>query len=297
MLQKTKSKGYTSDTLKGLLLLLPAMGLLITFFLTPMFFTVYYALTNLALTGAAAANLEFIGLDNFTRMVADPRFVTSVWRTLVFVFFSAVMGQCLVGFTLAFLMKEKQVVFRRVVGLCILAAWVTPEIVAAFALVVFFGDGGSANWIVTTLGFEPIAWLWEYPMVSVVVANVWRGTAFSMMVFQAALDDIPKAVEEAAVMDGANPVTLLFRITVPMVKGTITTNMMLVTLQTLGVFTLIFAMTGGGPGDRTMTLPIFIYQQSFMVGQLGYGVAISLVLLSIGGLASLVYVKLLDIKV
>jgi multiple sugar transport system permease protein len=134
-------------------------------------------------------------------------------------------------------------------------------------------------------------------MTSVIIANIWRGTAFSMMVFQAALDDVPREVEEAAALDGATRWGVIRHVTIPMVRGTIGTNMMLVTLQTLGVFTLIFTMTGGGPGDRTMTLPVFMYNQAFISFRLGYGTAISLVLLVVGIIFSLVYMKLLRMKV
>lgn len=290
-------KNKMSDGKKGLLFLTPSLILLLIFFITPMILTVLFSFTNLSLTGAAASNMEFIGFDNFVRMFADPDFRTSIVKTIIFVFFSAVLGQCFFGFLIAFLMREKNVVFRRVIGLIIIAAWVTPEVVVSFCWVAFLGDGGTANIFASLLGFEPIAWLFTFPMISVVIANIWRGTAFSMMVFQSALDDIPKEVEEAATMDGATRWEVIRYVTIPMVKGTIATNMMLVTLQTLGVFTLIYTMTGGGPGNQTSTLPVFMYKQAFVSYQLGYGTAISLVLLVIGAIASLLYMKTLKVKV
>jgi len=293
----SKGNRKKSEGLKSVAFLLPASILLLIFFISPMVMTVFYSFTNLALTGAAAQNLEFVGFQNFIQMFQDPRFQTSVYRTLVFLFFSAIVGQCFLGFLIAFLMREKNKHFRRIVGITVIAAWVTPEIVAAFNWVVFLGEGGTANWFLGLLGFEPIAFMFAFPMISVIIANVWRGTAFSMMVFQAALDDISKDIEEAAAIDGANRWHILWNVTIPMVKGTIGTNMMLVTLQTLGVFTLIFTMTGGGPGDSTMTLPVFMYQQAFVSFQLGYGTAISLVLLLMGAVFSLIYMKFLDMKV
>ncbi|GLX66607.1 carbohydrate ABC transporter permease [Paenibacillus glycanilyticus] len=286
-----------SDTKKSLLFLIPSLILLLIFFIGPMVLTFIFSFTNLALTGAAAKHTEFVGFENFTRMFEDPEFRTSVWNTIVFVFFSAILGQCLLGFLIAFMMKEKNVTFRRIVGLIIIAAWVTPEVVVGFCWVAFLSDNGTANWLIGLLGFKPVAWLFSFPMVSVIIANVWRGTAFSMMVFQSALDEIPKEVEEAAHMDGATRWRIVTSITIPMVKGTIATNLMLVTLSTLGVFTLIYTMTGGGPGVETTTLPIFMFKQAFVSYQLGYGTAISLVLLAIGAIASLIYMKILKTKV
>ncbi len=118
-----------------------------------------------------------------------------------------------------------------------------------------------------------------------------------MLVFQASLDDVPKTIEEAAMIDGASKFQILIRIILPTMKGSIVTNMILVTLQTLGVFTLIYAMTGGGPGTSTQTLPIFMYNQAFVNYQLGYGTAISLVLLLIGVIASLFYIRSMKVQI
>ena len=294
---ETTVKNQISDTKKSLMFLAPSLVLLLIFFITPMLLTIFFSFTNLALTGADASNLKFIGFENFARMFQDPDFRISVWNTIVFVLFSAVLGQCFFGFLIAFLMKEKNKHFRRVVGLIIIAAWVTPEVVVSFAWVAFLGDSGTANALVSLFNIEPVAWLFTFPMVSVVIANIWRGTAFSMMVFQSALDEIPKEVEEAAYMDGATRWEVVRHITIPMVRGTIATNAMLVTLQTLGVFTLIYTMTGGGPGSTTSTLPVFMYKQAFVSYQLGYGTAISLVLLVLGAGASLIYMRMLKVKV
>ena len=294
---KTVKENKVSKNVKAAIFLSPTWVLLLIFFITPMVLTVIFSFTNLALTGSAAKQLEFVGFQNFVTMIQDPRFLTSVYRTIVFLLFSAVLGQCFLGFALAFLMKEKNEQFRRFVGIAVIAAWVTPEVVAGFNIVTFLGDGGTLNSLIGLLDIKPVAWMFAFPMVSVIVANIWRGTAFSMMVFQAALDDVPKDVEEAARIDGATRFGIIRYITIPLVRGTIATNMMLVTLQTLGVFTLIFTMTGGGPGDKTMTLPIFMYNQAFVSYQLGYGTAISLVLLLIGITFTLIYMKLLKMKV
>src|SRR5699024_4980655 len=109
------------------------------------------------------------------------------------------------------------------------------------------------------------------------------------------LDDVPEEVEEAARIDGANAWQRLWRVTLPIIKGAAVTNMVLVTLQTLGVFTLIYALTGGGPGEKTSTLPIFMYEEAFVNYQLGYGTAISLILLLVGIVLSLLYIRLLKI--
>jgi multiple sugar transport system permease protein len=271
--------------------LLPSVVIMLVFFIYPILLTFFYSFTNLALTGEAAKELKFIGLDNYIHMFEDPTVSVSIWNTLIFLMGSAVIGQQLVGFIIALLMKHKNKTFRRVLGTIVLAGWVTPEIVCALCLYSFFGDEGTLNIILKFFGIPGVTWLYTVPMLTIILANIWHGTAFSMLVFQAALDDVPNEIEEAAVVDGASKWQILIRIIIPYIKDTITTNMMLVTLQTLGVFGLIYAMTGGGPGTSTTTLPIFMYNQAFINYQLGYGTAISLLLLLMGVVLSLFYIR------
>ncbi|MEC0249565.1 sugar ABC transporter permease [Paenibacillus chitinolyticus] len=271
--------------------LLPSIAIMLVFFIYPILLTFYYSFTNLALTGEAAKELKFTGFDNYVRMFQDPTVRISIWNTLVFLIGSAVIGQQVLGFLIALLMKHKNKHFRRVIGTIVLAGWVTPEIVCALCLYSFFGDEGTLNAILAFFGIPVVTWLYTVPMITIILANIWHGTAFSMLVFQAALDDVPAEIEEAAVVDGASRWQILTRIILPLIKGTLTTNMMLVTLQTLGVFGLIYAMTGGGPGTSTTTLPIFMYNQAFVNYQLGYGTAISLLLLLLGIILSLFYIR------
>jgi multiple sugar transport system permease protein len=271
--------------------LFPSIAVMLVFFIYPILLTFYYSFTNLALTGESAKELKFVGLDNYVRMLADPTVRVSIWNTLVFLIGSAVVGQQVLGFIIALLMKRKNKTYRRLIGTVVLAGWVTPEIVCALCLYSFFGDEGTLNAILGIFGISAVTWLYTVPMLTIILANIWHGTAFSMLVFQAALDDVPKEIEEAALVDGASRWKILTTIILPYIKGTITTNMMLVTLQTLGVFGLIYAMTGGGPGNATTTLPIFMYNQAFINYQLGYGTAISMLLLIMGIVLSLFYIR------
>ena len=280
------SKGFQS-----LLYLLPSMLLMLIFFIGPILMTFVFSFTNMSLTGASAQQLEFVGFTNFVNMFQDPNFKFSFIYTMIFLLFSAILGQQVLGFLLALLMKKKNAAFRKIVGLTIIAGWVTPEVITGFAFSAFFGDNGTLNSMIGFLDFEPISWLYTFPMAAVIIANIWHGTAYSMMMFQAALDSVPYSVEEAAMIDGANAWQRMWRIVIPMIKNTITTNLIIITLGTLGVFTLIYTMTGGGPANSTSTLPIFMYQQAFINYQIGYGTAIALILLVIGIVFSLAYIK------
>lgn len=277
--------------------LLPAVSLLLLFFIFPIILTVIFSFSNLSLTGSQSQNFRFIGLENYRQMLKDTEVFKSIVNTLVFLVCSSLIGQQVFGFLIAILMKNKNAIFRRVIGSIVLSGWVMPEVVCALCMANFLNDSGTLNSIIKIFGGTPVLWLFKYPMLSIIIANAWHGTAFSMLVYQAALDDVPTDIEEAAVVDGASNMTILLKIILPYIKGSIITNMMLNTLSTLGVFGLIYMMTGGGPGDSTTTLPLLMYNDAFGSFQIGYGTAISMILLTIGVVLGVFYVKASKVKI
>lgn len=279
-----------------LLFLAPSVLLLLIFFIGPVIMTFFFSFTDFSLTGATAQDISFVGLQNFRNLFQDPSFTSSLSSTVVFLVASGIIGQQVLGFVVAWLMQKKNATFRRVVGGTIMAGWVTPELIVAISFVVFLHDGGTLNQFLANLEIEPISWLFEYPMTSVVVANIWQGSALSMLMFQSALDSIPDSMYEAAEIDGAGPWQKLTKITLPMIKGTIFTNLVVITLSTMGVFTLIYTMTGGGPAGKTSTLAVFMYEQAFVNYRLGYGTAIALIILAVGIILSLFYIRLLRVR-
>jgi multiple sugar transport system permease protein len=271
----------------------PALALLGVFFAGPLLWAVYSAFTNVALTGAA--QVDFVGLDNFKQMVQDGQFWNSLLLTLVFVVGSAVIGQNTLGLLIALLLRGRSKTARAVVSGLVIAAWTVPETVAAFCWYSFLHTGGTLNGILGWVGLSQ-NWLYTTPMLAVILANVWRGTAFSMLVYQAALNDVPPELQEAAAVDGATTWQRLRYVTIPLIRRSIVTNLMLITLQTLAAFGLIYVMTKGGPGTKSQTTPIYMYQESFQFYNLGYGTAMALVLLLIGAIFSLIYVRLIKVE-
>ncbi|MEX3099387.1 MULTISPECIES: carbohydrate ABC transporter permease [unclassified Streptomyces] len=272
----------------------PAVILLAVFLAGPIAYCVYYAFTDMQLTGTSGTN--FVGFDNFTRAFKDDDFLNAVKLTLVFVVGSAVVGQNTLGLALALMMQKASKPVRSVISGVVIAAWVLPEVVAGYLMYAFFFDQGSLNSLLDAIGLPTQNWLYTMPILAVCLANVWRGTAFSLMVFTAAINDVPAELTEAAEMDGAGAWQRLWRVTLPVIRPTILTNLMLITLQTLSVFGLIYTMTRGGPGNKSETLPIFMYQQAFQNSLIGYGTAIALVLLVVGALFSIVYIRLLKME-
>ena len=273
--------------------LLPATALLLVFLFGPILWSIYAAFTNTSLSGAGAADSHFVGLANFREAFNSAGFVNSVVLTLVFTLISAIIGQNALGLVLALWMRRSHNLVRAFGGTIVIGAWVLPEVVAGYLWYAFLAKDGSLNHALSSVGIGPQTWLFSLPIVAVSIANIWRGTAFSMLVYSAALSEIPKEIEEAAEMDGASGWRRLISVTLPMIRRSVMTNLMLITLQTLSVFGLIWTMTRGGPSNKSTTLPIFAYQQAFQLSQLGYGTAIAIMLLLVGAVFSLIYLRAL----
>ncbi|KND27100.1 carbohydrate ABC transporter permease [Streptomyces stelliscabiei] len=275
--------------------LTPATVLLLLFLAGPIGYCAYIAFTDLQLTGQAEDS--FVGLENFRTAFGDEAFLNAVRLTLVFTVVSALLGQNTLGLVLAALMRRASKPVRTLVGGVVVTAWVLPEVVAGFLLYAFFRREGTLNALLDWLRLPSQNWLYTLPILAVSFANVWRGTAFSMLVYSAALNEIPKEITEAAEVDGASGMRRMWHITLPMIRRSIGTNLMLITLQTLSVFGLIWVMTRGGPGGRSQTLPLFMYEEAFQKSMIGYGTAVALLLLVVGSLFSVLYLRLLRTEV
>ncbi|MFI6290196.1 carbohydrate ABC transporter permease [Nonomuraea sp. NPDC050790] len=270
----------------------PALVLLVLFLAGPILWSLYVAFTNETLTGTNSVSPSFVGPANFVRMFGDADFVNSFTLTFVFVIGSAVVGQNTLGLMIALLQRGRSRATRSVVNGVVIAAWVMPEVVAALCWFSFLAEEGTLNTL-TGIGQE---WLYTAPMVAVILANVWRGTAFSMLVYSAALSEVPAELVEAAAVDGAGTWQRLWHITLPLIRRSIMANLMLITLQTLASFGLIYTLTGGGPGNASQTTPLYMYDKALRYGEIAYGSAMALVMLVIGALFSLVYLRLIKVE-
>ena len=273
--------------------IVPAVVLLVLFLAGPVLYSVYLAFTNRALRGEGADATSLVGVGNFTDALTSAEFWNSAGLTLVFTVVSAVIGQNLLGLALALLMRNASRPVSAVTGAIVVGAWILPEVVVGYLWYTFLAGDGSLNALLGLVGLPDQELLTALPIVAVSFANIWRGTAFTMLVYTAALSEISRDIEEAATIDGAGPVQRFFELTLPLIRRAVATNLMLITLQTLSVFGLIYVMTAGGPGTSSQTLPLYMYEQAFSYGRLGYGTAVALLLLLIGGIASLGYLRLL----
>jgi multiple sugar transport system permease protein len=268
--------------------LVPSLVLIGVLFLFPVGYAVYLGFTNLQLLGPHAQNYWFTGFDNIDRMIHDTVFWHSVRLTLIFVVLSGIVAQTLLGMMLALTMRAAWAPLRIGVGALVILAWVLPEISVAFIWYAFAQADGTLTLLTRDSSANYLA---SNAMLIVCIANAWRGTAFSMLVFTAGLRGVSAEVDEAAQLEGASYWRRLFSVVLPIMRPTIMTNLLLITLGTLSDFTLIFAMTQGGPGNDTSILPVYMYIEAFQFNELGYGTAIALALILMAALFSALYVR------
>lgn len=268
--------------------------------LIPAVWALYQSFTNMALAGIEAVQPKFVGFQNYVALLRDPGFHNSLIVSMKFLFWSALVGQFLLGLIAAFLLHRKDLRARDLFGGIVLLPLAVPEIVVAFmwSSLLAPGEFGTLNRLLQ-LGGLPVAvnWFYRYPLPSVIVINVWRGITFATILFLSALQTIPEELEEAAAVDGAGGWQVFRHITLPLLMPVIFTYMLLTTITTLSIFGLIYALTRGGPAGATEVVPIYMYNRAFQFYQLGYGSAVAVVMLLAALTLGIFYLRALRVTV
>jgi multiple sugar transport system permease protein len=272
----------------------PALALVGVFVVGPAVYGIYLSFTNKTLEGAGALSTQFVGLQNYRTLFTDGDFLQSIGLSAEFVFFSAIVGQFILGMLAAVLLSRTSIRGKGLFGAAILLPMVVPETVAALAWGSMLAQGqlGTLNRGLHLLGLAPVDWLQSAPMLSIIFINIWRGIAFAMIMFQAAIESIPQDIQEAARVDGASAWQILFRITLPLIRQPIQLYMLVSTITTFAIFGLVYFLTQGGPGDATNLVAIYIYNYAFQFFEIGLGSAGSVILLLAVVVLGTVYVRL-----
>lgn len=239
-------------------------------------------------------NRPFVGLANYVKLLDDPLFWVVARNTATFVVGNVVL-QCLGGLGLALYFAQRFPGAGWLRGV-ILAGWMMPPLViGAVWKWMLTSDNGVVNFALQSLGLvsDKIYWLSDPAMslISVMVANIWFGLPFNMILIAAGLAGIPQDILEAAALDGAGPVRRFFSITLPLLAPTLYALVALTTIYTMRAFDLIWTMTHGGPVDSSNIFPVWSYRLSFEVFDFGTGAAISSAMLVIVFLVALVFVR------
>ncbi|MBG0566444.1 carbohydrate ABC transporter permease [Actinoplanes aureus] len=263
----------------------PALLLFAFVVLVPSARGVYYAFTD---WDGLDPQLSFIGLDNFTAMADDPDALQAIWHTLLIAVAITVI-QNGIGLLLA-LGVNTAIKSRNFLRVLLFAPAVITPIVTAYLWRNLLGPDGAVNSLLSTVGLESWQQNWlgdpDLALWMVVLVVVWQFAGYSMVIFLAGLQSVPREIYEAAAIDGSGPVRRFWSIIRPLLAPAITINLMLSIIGGIKLFDQVYALTGGGPGHATDTISTLIYKDAFTLGEFGYSIALAVVLTAIVAVVS-----------
>lgn len=271
------------------LLLLPCFLVVIILYGYPMVLTFINSFNRVnLLTGSS----DFIGLANYKAIFNDAQFYKSLSVTVKYTIITVFL-KIFLGFLLAYLLSSN-IFAKKQFRFLVLIPWAIPQ-VAVSTLWKWILDGryGYINYFFMKLGItkSPILFLSD-PKIALYCAafvDAWLGISFVSMMFLAALEQIPTSLYEAAEIDGANKRRQFFDITLPGIKHTFVTILILVTIWTFNSFNVIYVLTQGGPMRSTETLIIKIYQEAFSRFNIGASSALTMIVVVILSLMTFIY--------
>lgn len=280
-------------TITALIFILPFFILFTIFTIYPVIQGVWVSLNKWNLMGRQ----KFIGLENYVKMFNDAKFWTMLKNTC---FFTLVTSPLIVVVSLVFaLLANRPVRYKKFLRIAYYVPGVLSVSVGSFiAQYTFAPYRGLVNGILTSLGLVTTAtepqWFQrpELAWAVVVIMTVWWTCGFPMLMYLSALQDISPELMEAASVDGANARQKLFRITLPLLKPTIYLVTMLQIIASFKVFGQIRLITGGGPGNSTRSLVMYIYEAAFDKNKMGYSAAMSYALFIIIAICVMIQMKL-----
>jgi multiple sugar transport system permease protein len=280
------------EEFNGLLFLVPAIIYFIVFYGYPIFDNVRMSLTRYTAKSFVTGEAPFIGFQNFSRLVANPNFVTVIWNTVLFTV-GSLFFQFTIGLAIAVFFQQKFPLSGFLRSL-ILVPWLAPIIVSGAVWVRLLDmDYGIVNYIIRSLGLtsQHIAWLTDphLALISVLIANIWIGIPFNMVILYGGLQDIPTTLYEAAAIDGAGPVDRFRYITWPLLRPVSIVVLLLGCVGTIKVFDVIMSITRGGPANASQILNTWAYSLSYNQLDFGLGAAASDILMLVVFILSLMY--------
>ncbi|WP_406440129.1 sugar ABC transporter permease [Streptomyces sp. NBC_01613] len=280
--------------LTALAFVTPLLAYLAAFYLYPLYRNLDLSLRDYTVRSFVAGDAPFSGWDNFQKVLDDPTFGPAMRHTMVFTFVS-IAFQYVLGLALAVFFNRH---FRLAPTLraLFLIPWLLPLIVSASTWSwMFNSESGVVNYFLHFIGVDPVGWLTspDWALTSVIVANIWIGIPFNLVILYSGLQNIPGELYEAASLDGASAWQQFRRITFPLLRPVSAITLLLGLVYTLKVFDLIWIMTKGGPGDASSTLATWSYQLGFgtLLPKFGPGAAVGNILILIALVFGLLYIR------
>lgn len=259
----------------------PALSAIVVFFLLPVLGALALSVTDFDIYALAdPANLRFVGLRNYTRLLAEPTFRTALWNTALFVLIAAPLSIA-VSLGAALLVNARLARFaslhRTVLFLPVVTTLVAAAVVWRY---LYHPRFGLLNHALALVGVGPVDWLGDprWAMPAIVFMTVWKTFGFNMVIFVAGLRGIPPRLYEAASLDGAGALATFRHVTLPLLAPTMTFVALMTVIGDFQLFAEPYVMTQGGPGDRTLSVVLLMYREGFRWWNLGTAAATAFVL-------------------
>jgi multiple sugar transport system permease protein len=275
--------------------LAPIVVYLFAFYAYPLYRNLDLSLRNYTVRSFVRGDAPFSGLANYTKVFHDPTFGPALLHTVVFTGVSLVF-QFSIGMALAVFFAQS---FRLSATLraLFLVPWLLPLIVSASTWSwLLNSDSGVVNAALHAAGVEPVNWLTspQWALTSVIIANIWIGIPFNLVVLYSGLRAVPAEIYEAAALDGATGWATFRRITFPLLRPVSAITLLLGLVYTLKVFDIIWIMTKGGPTDASTTFATWSYRLSFgnLLPAFGPGAAVGNLLIIMALIFGLLYIRI-----
>jgi multiple sugar transport system permease protein len=292
-----KISQLTRERIFGFSLLIPCFLLVLTLGFYPIIYSFYLSMHKIIL-GIPAIGQPFVGLDNYRALVSDRVATHSLTNTFIFVFVSTFF-EILFGLVIALVIHGK---FRGrgLVRAAVLIPWAIPTVVSSQMWRFIFNDSyGLFNFILFGADASQfVAWL-AYPVSAfsaIIIADVWKTSAFAGLLILAGLQTIPDELYEAARIDGAGAWQRFRTITLPLLKPALLIALLFRTMDAFRVFDIVYVMTQGGPADSTNVLQFYGYKKIFAEGLMGYGSTISVLVFLITFVIAMFYIKVIGTR-
>jgi multiple sugar transport system permease protein/raffinose/stachyose/melibiose transport system permease protein len=260
------------------------------FVLWPLAQSMYYSLTK----WNGLSDPEFIGLDNFSRLLSDPNFVRSFENTAVWLIV-AVTVPTILGLLLAVLLDRPLRGSRLYKSAFYLPITLSLVVVGQVWTWIYQPNWGLLNTVLEAVGLEDLTRAWlgdpQTALVAVMVAWCWQQTALALILFLAALTTVPQDLIEAAAIDGANARQQFTRIIVPLLRPATVVVITLAVINTLKGFDIVFVLTKGEPFHMSSNLAMLMYEETFFKYRMGYGAAIATALFALAIIVVIVYFR------
>jgi multiple sugar transport system permease protein len=277
------------------LFLVPALLYVLFAFAVPIIYNLILSFEQTSPATIASLFAPFAGLSNYKATLVQATTQSAIVRTFTFTA-GSLFFQFVIGFGLALLFNLR-FPLRRVARSLVIIAWLIPLLITGFIFKFLFQtEAGAVNQILLDVHLiaHPIGFLtspgWAY--VTILVANIWLGVPFFTVLLYSALQDVPIELKEAAMLDGANSVQRLLRVTLPVIRPVIEVVFVLGFVFTIKVFDVVIGLTQGGPANSTQIMAPWAYNLSFQQFEYGQGAALNTILLLIALVAAPVYIWL-----